>query len=298
LDTWLGRSFLIGNKDSRKNVIFSGRYRKDDFVMRPFVNPDSNYFYHNTNLFLSSISYRKIDYFKSSLILSFGRTEDVPVGYLYSLTMGVDKDEFIDKPYLGFKFLKAQLIDGFGYLSYGTAIGGFIYQNEFREGILKFYSNYFTPLMKLKKYKFRHLANLDFTIGIKRLAGEFINLKNEIRGISSVPKGSGKLALSLESIAFTPLNLYSFRFAFYTFADMGFIGPSQKIISDNNFFGSFGIGVRIRNESLVFKTLELRIGYFTRTPAGFSEWQFDVSGRDPRYVDKIEFYRPDIIGFE
>ena len=298
LDAWLGRSFRVGNENSRKNIIIAGRYREDDLAKRPFVSPDSNYYYHNGDLFLGSISYRRLDYYKSSLILSFGPTEDVPVGYFYNLTAGINQDEFIDKPYLELDFLRSQLIDGIGYLSYQASIGGFIYHDRFREGVLRLNSKYFTPLMKKNKFRFRHLADLDFTIGLERLPGEYINLENEIRGISAEVKGTGRLALSLETIAFTPWNLYGFRFALYTFADMGFIGSSQKMLTNDNFFGSFGIGVRIRNESLVFKTLELRIGYFPRTFEGSGEWQFDFSGRDPSYFNNIGYSRPGIIGFQ
>ena len=298
LDTWLGRSFQIGKEDSRKNIIIAGRYRGDDLAKRPFVSPDSNYFYHNGDLFLGGISYTKINYYKSSLILSFGPTEDVPVGYFYNLTAGISRDEFIDKPYLELDFLRSHLIDNLGYLSYQMSIGGFIYHDRFREGVLRLNSNYFTPLMKKNKFRFRHLAALDFTIGLNRISGEYINLQNEIRGLSSEVKGTGRLALSLESIAFTPWNLYGFRFAPYIFADMGFIGSSQKLITNENFFGSFGIGVRIRNESLVFETLELRIGYFPRTSEGTGEWQLDFSSRDPSYFNNIGYSRPGIIGFE
>src|SRR5690606_27851879 len=49
-DMWLGRQFVVGRKEDRKNLFLVGRYRRYDVVDRPYVNNDSNQVYHNYRL--------------------------------------------------------------------------------------------------------------------------------------------------------------------------------------------------------------------------------------------------------
>ncbi len=297
-DFWLGRSFQVNGENSRRNRILAFRYRRNDFTDRPFVSADSNFFYHNYDLILGSLIFRKTNYYKSSLILSFGVTEDLPVGYIYNFTFGFERDEFINKPYFGFEFARTYMPDKIGYIGYGMGIGSFYYDDNWREGVFKIVSTYVAPLLQSGQFRFRHIANLNMTFGINRLKGEAIDAENDIRGSSDINlEGQNKIILSLESIAFSPWNLAGFRFAFFAFADAGFLS-FDRTYNRNDFQGSLGIGCRIRNESLVFNTLVLRIGYFPFTPDGMSHWQFDISSRRPLLFTNINVLRPQIIPYE
>lgn len=297
-DFWLGHSFLLGERYSRINLIFSGRIRNDNFQSRPVVSADSNIFFHNRVLLLGEISFRQIKYVKSSLIISFGVTEDVPIGQLFQITAGMQKEEFVQKPYFGVDFGLASIWQSLGYLGFRIQCGSFIHQNQFREGTLRVRFSYFYHLLKLKRYRFRQLGSFVYTHGINRLSGENVNLNEEIRGISGTGlAGTSKLAISEDSILFTPWNIYGFRFALFGFCDFGFLGSTGKLLRRNNFYGTLGIGCRIRNESLVFKTVQLRFGYFVRSPVGMNRWQVDVSTRDPSVIRSIDVTRPDVIGF-
>jgi len=183
-------------------------------------------------------------------------------------------------------------------LGFRIQCGGFIHQDQFQEGNLRVRFSYFSHLLKLRRYRFRQLVSIDFTHGINRLSGEYVNLNEEIRGISGTDlTGTSKFAISEESVFFTPWNFYGFRFAMFGFCDFGFLGSTGKFFRRNNFYGTLGIGCRIRNESLVFKTVQLRFGYFVRSPVGMNRWQVDVSTRDPSIIRSIDVTRPDIISF-
>jgi hypothetical protein len=297
-DFWVGRSFQVDGENSRKNRILAIRYRHNDFTERPFVSADSNYFYHNYELVLGSLIFRKSNYYKSSLILAFGVTEDVPFGYVYKLTYGIKREEFINKPYVGLEFGRAYRQDFIGYIGYGGSIGSFYYHDKWREGTLKLYSTYVAPLLRYGQFRFRQIVNLNMTFGINRLKDDFIDVKNDIRGISDFNlTGRNKISLSLESVAFSPWNPAGFRFAFFTYADMGFLSFDRKFRRDD-FQGSLGIGCRIRNESLVFNTLVLRFGYFIFTPDGSNHWQIDVSTSKPTLFNNTNTLRPEIIPFD
>lgn len=296
-DAWLGRSFLLGGEHSRKNLIIAGRYRWDDYGKRPFVSPDSNWIYQDNHLYLTSVTLRKINYIKSSFILSFGVTEDIPIGLLMSLTCGFEQEEFAQKPYFGMEISRAAFYEGFGYLSLSSQFGGFIYKNRLQEGVFRFLTFYYSYLIELKEFRYRQLVSFNFTHGIRRLQGEFIDLKDQIRGFSSDKlKGTSKVTLSLESVFFTPWNFYGFRFAVYGFADFGFLGDDYYYHFDE-LYGVIGIGLRIRNESLVFRTVLIRIGFFTRTPGDMNNWHFYFSATDPSIFRTLGYGRPRTIGF-
>ena len=73
---------------------------------------------------------------------------------------------------------------------------------------------------------------------------------------------------------------------------------ADKLFKNENFFGSFGIGVRIRNESLVFRTIQLRIAYFPRRVGDMSRWDIELNSKDPSAFDPVGIGKPSIIGFE
>jgi hypothetical protein len=74
-----------------------------------------------------------------------------------------------------------------------------------------------------------------------------------------------KLMLKTEGNLFTSLNILGFRFLFYSFADFGWVTDYDRtLLNKNNIYWGAGLGVRIRNDLLVFRTLELKVGYYPR----------------------------------
>jgi hypothetical protein len=297
-DFWLGRSFLIGEDHSRKNLIISGRFRNDNFRRRPIVRSDTNRFYLDKKIFLASLTFREINYYKSSMILAFGVTEDIPVGYLLQLTGGFEREEFARKPYSGIALGYAGLWKSIGYLGSVVEFGSFWNQGKLTEGTVSTSVVYFTPLTRMEKYRFRQIVLIDWTSGIKRIPGESISLGDFIRGLDGGSfTGNNRLTLDVESIAFAPWNLYGFRFAFFGFGDVGILAGNERFFTQNNFFGTFGIGCRIRNESLVLKTVQIRLGYFLRTPDRFGAWKIELNTQDPSLFVPIERAKPTVFGF-
>ena len=298
-DFWLGRSFQIGNVRSRRNLIFSARVRNDDFIRRPLVLADSNYFFHDKKLFLASLTLRRIYYFQSSMILSFGITEDFPIGYRIEFTSGYARDEFEKKPYFGIEVGGAKLWPKFGYVASAIEYGGFFEDDRLQDGIFRTQLFYFTPLSRLGHYRLRQLVFASWTYGINRIPGQSIGLDNTVRGIvGGMVSGTSRIRLNVESIAFAPWNIFGFRFALYGYGDVGFISNSLDILNRRNVYGTVGIGCRIRNESLVLRTLQIRIGYFPRLPSGQSSIDLDISTNDPSLLLPIDAEFPAVIGFE
>lgn len=298
-DVWFGRSYRIGVIERRQNLILAGRISNDSFTERPVVTPDSNRFYHNNRLYLGSLSFQKIDYVKSTLILSFGSTEDVPIGYLFRFTGGYEDEEFARKPYVGMEAAAVGVWSKLGTMGGELTWGSFYNNGKWVESVFKVRGFLLAKLLAWKTYRFRHIFDINYISGIRRLPGEILNLKENLRGLSGEGgEGTRKLVANIESVVFTPWYLIGFRFAPYVFIDLGFITPDKNLISTDHFYGTVGFGFRVRNESLVLNPFQFRIGYFFRTPDGANRWNYDVSSRDSNLFNPVGVGKPDIIGFE
>jgi hypothetical protein len=297
-DAWLGRSFPLPDPDSRSNIVFSGRFRRQEFTKRPEVRPDSNHFYHHKRLALGRITYLQVKYFKTSLIRSFGAAEDVPYGFVAHITSGIGDREFEDRPYLGIEVAAANYYKGFGYLGGNAGLGGFIDGQTVEEGVFTATVLYFSNLANRGRYNFRQLARLVYTVGIRRLPDETLDIDDKIRGLSGAEESNGHVALNLETVAFMPWDWYRFRFALYGYADLGFIDMDKGVFREDRSFGTVGIGCRIKNESLVFSTLNIQMGYLLRAPEGVDPWYIETSTETLQRVQPIAIAKPDVVRFE
>jgi len=298
---WIGRAFPINWRSftSLTNFSLSVGYYEKKFTNRPLVTSSTRYKYWNEKCFLTSYSFSTIGYFKSSLVYNYGRTEDIPYGFVLTFTHGIEKNEFNDRIYNNVSFIKGDKIGqlGFGYVY--SSLGGFINKNRFEQGMLKIGLKYFSNLLVIGKYKNRFFVNIEFTKGYHRLADEYLDINNfsGVRGFSNDSAiGTQRLVINTENVLFTPFYFAGFRFAFFAFADFAYIGSTYDWIFKNTLYPGFGVGVRLRNEHLVFKKFQIRFAYYpwmTERASGdlfalTSEWRFhplDMNIKSPQIVE-------------
>lgn len=289
-DYWLGRSFML-NYASRLRLIISGRFLFNNIYERPEIDEYSYYDLHNFQLYLGSIAFSRQKYYKSNLIYNYGTTEDIPYGFLLEFTGGYENNEFYNRYYTGVEFSHGNFYKNLGYFHTKIGFAGFLSEQQYRQGLFHLKSSYFTNLLPFNNFHVRQFINIDYNIGIRRFEDEYINISNEngIRGLSSDSlKGTHRLTMSLETVAFSPFYVYGFRFAFYGFADFGFIGSNRYNIFKNDLYSAIGVGLRIRNERLVFKTFQIRLAFYPRLPVDYSKQFIYLSGEklfDPRDFD-------------
>ncbi len=301
---WFGRSYKIKSRNqfARRKLYVTGRISGREFFERPKVGPTQNQFFHNNIHYLASLSLSQIQYYKSNLIYNFGRTEDIPYGSLAQLTMGYEDREYSYRRYLGFDFQKAiYLSKSRTYFFNRVALGGYFNSHRFEQGVLLGQTKFFSRIRNLGPLRLRNFADLQYTLGIRRFPEEFISLLagTGIRGFSKEDViGTQKLVLNLETIAFTPYTLGGFRFAFYTFADMGFIGSNKKNLFKEKFYYGVGFGIRLHNENLVFKTIQLRLAFYPKAPSDFNQFEYRISGEERPKFNNFRVTQPEVIPFE
>jgi hypothetical protein len=297
-DFWIGRIFTLGRIQQRNNLILSGRLSRTRFSERPDIEGVNTYLYNNT-LILGRLSLAQIRYFKSRMIYSFGRTEDVPYGLLIQGTLGYEVGELENRYYFGSDFSWANTLDNLGYLGLSTEFGIFRHSKDFNQGVLNLQLLYFSPLLEFHRFNIRQIIKMSFTNGINRTPLETINLKHKLKGFSKdEPAGKGILIVNLETVTFAPWYFYGFKFALFTYADFALLSERSVFTSRTELYSTVGLGCRLKNESLVFKTLNLRIGYFFHNPLGLGPWGFEITDEDSEISQGLLGLKPAVVQYK
>jgi hypothetical protein len=284
-EIWLGSSFVLSKKTQNINslrLIVSAGYFNKHFYKRLFVDQNTNKLFHQSSLILGSISLSKRNYYKGNLIYAFGTVEDIPYGYLIETTFGAEQREFGNRIYGGLQLSAGNFIRNSSYLYAMFGIGGYKNGNHIEQSVLKFNINSFSTLYYHKRYKFRNFFKLSYIVGINRFEGESIKTDfEEILMKSNEITGTQKLSFKIENVAFTPIDFYGFKVAFYGFWDVGIIGSNKHFILNEKYFLGIGGGFRIRNDNLVFQTFQINISYYPLLPSGGSSGLvFGISGQN------------------
>jgi hypothetical protein len=317
-DYWIGRSIRVSRKNLIKaphNVVIAFRFISSNYSQRPRVEANLNYPFQSKEYILFGLSLNQQKLYKENLIYSFGSTEDIPTGFRVHFTSGIEKRapfllgntttkvEFSNRYYFGNEVSTAD-VGPWGYLFISARGGGFLTTTNKTEQITtNFRAIYFSNLFRISDLRIRQFARVDYTRGLSRFLGEgeqiFLDNNNGVRGLSSrAMTGTSRLVLNLETIAFSPLFVFGFRFAYFAFCDVGFIGSADDYIVGNQSFTGFGLGVRIRNENLVLNTFQLRLGYYPKLPsnADFSYWL--ITGQQRTAFESFRAREPQVVPFE
>jgi hypothetical protein len=88
--------------------------------------------------------------------------------------------------------------------------------------------------------------------------------------------GDHRITVKAESVFFSPWSIALFRFAPFVFANAAVLLPEKEPIN-RKFYSTIGGGIRSRNESLVFGTLEFKAFYFPRPNFNGDRFRFEFN---------------------
>lgn len=298
-DYWLSRSFLI-NKESVSRIIIGARYTNNNVFNHPYILPESFYNLQRYKIFLASAALSIQKYTKTNLIYGYGRTEDIPYGALFKATVGREFNEFKQRTYLGGEVSFGRSTRALGYFYTYGGLSTYLNKNYTEQGVLTFGLNYFSNLINLGTSRIRNFVYLHYTRGMGRYSNEFLQfgVENGFAGFRNDSiTGTQRFSVSLESVLFSPVNLYGFRFAFFGFSDFSFLSGTAENLGNGYTLSSIGLGVRIRNDNLVFNTLQIRIGYFPTPPVYSRISPVNISGEQLLRPTNFEPGPPAIIPY-
>jgi hypothetical protein len=284
-DTWLG--YQLFNKPNQYNAnsprhFVQFRYLANYFSERPsdyLLQIDKNYQNINARLVSYTVFQQKI--IRTNYLYGFGRNEDLPSGKSFTTTMGQYKRENETMPYIGYQFESYQLSKSETFRHFNINIGSSYGDNQLQD------FRFLASLEQISKihylesgYRYRQIINLSFAETLKNKFNEAL-LINSIYGIPQLNKerikGGTRLSANWESIWYNSRAFYGFRSSPFVFANLTYIRTVGTPIQSGDIYSSIGSGIRIRNENLIFGTIEIKGFYFPRTNLQLSPWNLTIS---------------------
>ncbi len=270
---WLGRSFSISTPNStvRSNFYLLGRHMNLDFYD---TQTDDSPIFRNGHFYFTGVGISRRSYYRNNLIYSFGKTEDVPYGFLSTVSYGYHKNDSLKRHFLGLHYsIGKALIPSRGYIYFSGDLSSYFNKSRAEQGVLNLRTEYITPLIPAGTSQFRGFFEVQYVRGFNRLPGENLLIDERVNGLRGFDyrnkmTGSEKALFKAEQVFFTRLEPLGFKFAIFSFLDMAFLRESNRGLFEHSPYYSFGVGLRIRNDHMVFNTLQIRLAIMPRVPSG------------------------------
>ena len=304
-DFWGGYSTIINRYNSpfgeRSVLTFTGRYYNINFRSTPPLLVETPMPMVTLTRYIAGVSLLRGGYYKTNMIRSFGRTEDIPTGKGLLLNFGYESSILSKRYYTGLKLITG-IRFGSGDFVYGWLEGsGYFNQKSFSDGIAGFGSEYITRLYLAGNYRLRGFLSLSYKCGINRETSNSLNLSNDrfSPAFSNFSKsGIQRLGLKAETVLFSPYYLMGFRFAGFTSFELAVAGSSNKPSSLREPLTALNLGMRIKNENLVFSTFQISFTWYGRPDDNGNRTWFGLSDVEANNYEQLRTGAPDFAGFE
>lgn len=295
---WGGYSVPVFNdaqSRSNTNLIMAVRASLLNYKRTPSEEYDPEKFFANERIFLGSIGLSSRQFIQDAYIFRDGEIEDVPIGSLYSLTSGVQRKNQKNRLYLGARATYGTYFK-WGFLSANLEAGTFFKSSDTEQTTVSLNLNYFSNIWYLgKRWRIRQFIKPQIVLGFNRLDSKidrlglndqpyyrdvhsyeyinygrqnrFIDYKNgNIEGFDSHILGTRKYVLEFQTQFYSPWNVLGFHINPFTNISLGYLEGKEGGYESNKFYSSFGLGIVVRNDYLVFDSFQLSFAYYPRMP--------------------------------
>ncbi|HNP94300.1 MAG TPA: hypothetical protein PKJ63_01680 [Cyclobacteriaceae bacterium] len=251
--------------ENRHRRFLAARVLDQHFITLPGIelNARENLLYSNRLLVLGQLTLFKQNFYKTKYVFGFGRTEDVPYGYSASFTAGWEKQFGMTRPYWGTELQKS-ITQGGNIITLDAQVGGYFRNTRGEDIVTNLTLSYFSKIYDKSRYKVRHFSEVGYSKYFNRNIKLPFDVNNE-RGIQGFVAdslaGDARLRAKFQALVFTNWKLLGFNFAVVPQIDFALLSQQNQSVLEGRLFQGYSIGLRTRNENLVFNTVELR-GYF------------------------------------
>jgi hypothetical protein len=259
-----------------------------------------NYNYSSVDAGLVAISIFKQEYYHTSFIYGFGRNEDVPEGYNFSVVGGLTQRNNLTRSYLGIEYEREYFSNNKNYVNYTFKTGGYLNKGTLEDMSVLTSLQYFTRLQKLANphWSKRLFVNLSATQQAKTILNEPLYLNSDY-GIPTFKNdnilAATRISCNLEQVYYNTVKYYGFSFAPFVFVNSSYIKLIGESIKKGSIYTAFGLGCRTRNENLVFGTIELKAFYYPRTLSTMTPLNVSINtGLRFKYNSQL-IHRPDFV---
>ncbi len=279
-DAWMGYNMGIFNTvNSRERHFLAVRYFNQSFERKPSQpNEVINPIYNNQQFLLGSVTFYEQNFYKTQYVLGFGRTEDIPYGKTLTLTTGWSSEAGIDRTYAGMNTAR-DWVTGRGNFYKLAAGAGSYFRNERAEDAFLFVSSqYYSRLLVKDKFKLRQQVEAGHAQAFSNTLRPLLTLNNQLQGFRPDSVFAYKRTyLRTESTLFVNWKILGFNFAGFAAGESAFYQQDPGENALQKFVWGVNGGFRIRNENLIFGTIEVRAYYFPVTVRGLEPFSVRVS---------------------
>ncbi len=284
-DLWVGyqltkKKRLIQANQDRQFIQY--RHLENIFNQRPINYMDQlDRNYQNLNADFIAFTIVRQSVYRTRYLYGLGRYEDLPIGRSLTWTTGRYQIEQDHAPYLGFKFEQYKLSKKENYTHIIANIASSYIDKSIQDFRFLASLEQFSKLKYLNNgFGYRQILNLSFTQTLKNKYNEALRI-NSIYGIPQLNreqiKGGTRISTNWETVFYNNRAFWGFKSAPFVFGNLTYIRTMGDPILKGDIFSSIGSGIRIRNENLIFGTIELKGFYFPRTNRQLSPWNFSLT---------------------
>jgi len=303
-DYWAGSAIQLYKSNSEysrtTNLIAAARFLRVRYMEKPDVTIDLQQFLSDENFYLGSVGVSTRRYVQDKFIFKYGITEDVPIGKVYNLTGGYQEKNNIGRFYLGGRVAMGNYFQ-WGYLSSNIEFGTFFHSSHADQGVIKLDVNYFTGLIEIGNWKFRHFVKPHLTVGINRLALDSLTLNDDygLNGFRSRElTGTSRFLFTIQTQSYAPWNFIGFRFGPFINYSFGMLGDDLLGFKNSKVYSQLGVGVLIKNEHLVMNSFQISISFYPNIPGiGQNIFKINSFSTDDFGFRDFEIGKPGVVEF-
>lgn len=280
-DIWTGYNIGIKNNMNNRSRHFVGlRYYDRDFTRQPLQpNEQKRLIYNDTRFLLGAFTFYRQNFYKTRYVYGFGRTEDIPYGKTVSLIAGWSEEIGRRRAYVG-AYSDERFVRPSGRF-YDIEFGGGTFldkKGKSEDAVVYINGSYYSKLYPIGTTKVRHLLAAGYAKLFNNVLRDRLMLNSELPGFKTDSLfGYQRLHSRFETTIFTNWMFLGVHFAPFISLEGAFLQEkTNRSLFDNFYWGASG-GMRVRNENLIFGTVEFRAFYFPTTVPGVSTISFKVT---------------------
>ncbi len=293
-DLWGGQSFFFSEDLTKPFLNVALRYTSVHYKERPEVDENTNYQFHDRDIYLAGVSLQQVSYIKTSRLLQFGTVEDVPIGFNFNITGGWEKTQYYNRPYSGVRINYSQYFQNAGIFSAFTETGGYLNNSSIEDGLGIVRFDYLSPLGKLGNFEVRNIFEFKYSVVRNpRYLIPYYNTRSfttkYLRGYTNY----SNISLYYRPVFYSNYQLWGFRFSFNPYVNIGWLSKSNDTTKDLDRYSEVGIWASTKNESLIFPAMHLQFGYFPNRLESEPRFVFTIIFKDIKVFKDFTSLKPE-----
>lgn len=279
-DAWVGYNMGIFNTMNRRERHFLAvRYFKQSFERKPeqaqeLLNP----IYNNQQFLLGSVTFYEQNFYKTQYVYGFGRTEDIPYGKTLTFTAGWSSEFGVDRSYVGMNTAREFVTGKGNFYRLSAGAGSFFVDDKTEDSFLFVNALLYSKLIIKNTMKIRQQVEGGYAQAFNNTIRPLLTLNNQLQGFRPDSLfGYKRTFLRTETVLFTNWKVLGFNFAGFASVESSFFQQDPTKNAFEKFIWGVNGGFRIRNENIIFGTIEFRTFYFPIDLPGLEKFSFRVS---------------------